>query len=136
MGERINREKYIYEVAHKQRPADKVTFFTLTDVMHHTGLWSWSIYENINKGHTIGGWIITRTKIEKPKPKPKKDMKGNDKGVLVYMADGRTLTFESQSKCAMSLGISQSCIFKHLKDGTPDRSGNFFDYPFLGGAND
>ena len=24
MGERINREKYIYEVAHKQRPADKV----------------------------------------------------------------------------------------------------------------
>lgn len=124
---RTPRVLYTYEVAHKQRPADKVTFTTLASVMEYTGLCAWSVYDNIRNGHRIGGWIITRTKMEKPKPVKK--AADRNQGVVAYMSDGRTLTFDTQTKCAISLGISLSCLVKHLKDGTPDINGNYFDYP-------
>lgn len=118
---------YTYHVAHKQRPADIKDFSTIKEVVEYTKLSILSVYENLRKGYRIKGWIITRTSL--PKKEKPKEKKPSAKGVIAYLPDGDVKYFRTQKECAKALGVSEECVFLHLKDGKADRKGNEYDYP-------
>lgn len=118
---------YTYHVAHKQRPADVKDLYTIDEVIEYTKLCSSSVYDCLIKKYHVKGWIITRTQL--PKEKKPKEKKPSAKGVIAYLPDGEVKWFRTQKECGKALGVSEGCVYKHLKDGKADRKGNEYDYP-------
>lgn len=115
---------YTYHVAYKQRPADVKNLETIKEVISYTKLCSASVYDCLIKNYHVKGWIITRTPIPRKEKKPK-EKKSSAKGVIVYLPDGEVKYFRTQKECGKVLGVSEGCVYKHLKDG----KGNEYDYP-------
>ena len=118
---------YTYHVATNNNPAMVVDLETIDAVHRHTGLSVLSIYENLLKGCRIKGWIITRT----PLPKVKPERTPIKRGVIAHLPNGKVRTFSSQRICAKCLGVSETTIFKSLKNDLPDYRGNRYEYDYM-----
>lgn len=118
---------YTYHVVNKMRPVDVYNFNTIKEIVKFTGLSTSSITECL-EGEKIKGWTITRTPLPK-KEKPVKEASSKTLGVLVYLPDGEVRFFRTQKECAKALGVCESTVLHHLKDGKADKHGNEYDYP-------
>ena len=118
---------YTYHVSRSDNPDVEKSMETIEDVQRYTKLSVLSIYENLLKGCRIKGWIITRT----PLPKVKPERTPIKRGVIAHLPNGKVRTFSSKRICAKCLGVSETTIFKSLKNDLPDYRGNRYEYDYM-----
>lgn len=115
--------KFDYFVTKTDDRRKDTVLSSLNEVSDYTGLCMESVRKCIDGG-TIKGWKVDRKKVMTAKEMLKKPY---TIGVVVYLHTGKTISFDSITKCSERLGVSRYMIARNIEEGMPDNEGNYYD---------